>query len=211
VISAIEVTALPTFSLAGAISPSSIGTGTVLALSGAKTASVVVSTAGTYTFGQLGNGTYTVTPSKPGYLFVPPSQSVTLSGASVAGLDFTVAEAPTYTVTGTISPLAGGAGHGEPGGPRARPRPMTPASIFAGVFAGNCAVPSNPLPLPAVEARISVTDSGLTGIDFTSQLPTYAISGTIRPVAGGARATVSGGAAIVTTTDRSGAIPSPAW
>jgi len=36
----------------------------------------------------LANGSYTVTPSKPGYVYTPASRAVTVSGANVAAIDF---------------------------------------------------------------------------------------------------------------------------
>ena len=43
---------------------------------------------GNYAFHGLPNGTYTVTPRKPGYLFNPTSVKVTISGGHISGLDF---------------------------------------------------------------------------------------------------------------------------
>jgi hypothetical protein len=42
-----------------------------------------------YTISGLANGTYTVTPSKSGCTFSPASQSVSVSGANVTGINFT--------------------------------------------------------------------------------------------------------------------------
>jgi hypothetical protein len=42
-----------------------------------------------YTVSNLANGTYTVTPSKSGCTFSPASQSVSVSGANVTGINFT--------------------------------------------------------------------------------------------------------------------------
>ncbi|MGC8724815.1 MAG: carboxypeptidase regulatory-like domain-containing protein, partial [Acidobacteriota bacterium] len=53
-------------------------------------ASVTTDSSGNYSFGGLSNGTYTVTPQQSSQLviFIPSSQSVTVSGASVSGVDF---------------------------------------------------------------------------------------------------------------------------
>lgn len=45
---------------------------------------------GDYSFSGLASGTYTVTPSKAGYEFAPPSRSVPVSGANVTAQDFTM-------------------------------------------------------------------------------------------------------------------------
>ncbi len=58
----------------------------------------------TYTFGQLpAGGTYTVTPSKPGFIFAPQSETFTNLGANLTA-EFTVLvnEPPTATVTSPV-------------------------------------------------------------------------------------------------------------
>jgi len=47
-------------------------------------------TNGQYAFRGLQNGTYTVSPSKAGYLFAPPSRQVTIFYRDITGQDFTV-------------------------------------------------------------------------------------------------------------------------
>jgi hypothetical protein len=66
--------------------------------------------AGNYTFGGLANGTYAVTPSHQGYTFSPTSQSAPVNGANVTGINFTAQVAPTFSISGTIGPMAGGSG-----------------------------------------------------------------------------------------------------
>ncbi len=44
---------------------------------------------GTYSFSELANGDYTVTPSLAGYSFTPANTPVTISGSDVTGIDFT--------------------------------------------------------------------------------------------------------------------------
>jgi fibronectin type 3 domain-containing protein len=46
----------------------------------------------------LASGSYTVTPANTGYTFTPASQNVTISGASVPGVNFTVNAVATHTV-----------------------------------------------------------------------------------------------------------------
>jgi hypothetical protein len=43
---------------------------------------------GNYAFRDLPNGTYTVTPERRGYIFDPPSRTVTIAGGHVSGVDF---------------------------------------------------------------------------------------------------------------------------
>lgn len=56
--------------------------GTTVTLSGAATASAVADTSGTVHFGTLPNGSYTLTPSRPGCTFVPASATITLDGSA---------------------------------------------------------------------------------------------------------------------------------
>ena len=99
----------PLWSLSG--NASTLGSGAIIALSGPASASVIADTSGNYTFSNLSNGTYTVTPSKPGYVFTPPNATVALSGNQTA-VNFTPATLglsadpssgsgvfPTYTLT----------------------------------------------------------------------------------------------------------------
>ena len=80
--------AAATYSISGTVS-GAVASGVAMSLSGAATASATTATDGTYTFSGLVNGTYTVTPSKAGYTFSPASTSVTISGASQTGKNFT--------------------------------------------------------------------------------------------------------------------------
>ncbi len=56
--------------------------GVTMTLSGTASQTATTGASGYYAFMNLGNGSYTVTPSKTGYTFTPTSQPVTLSGAS---------------------------------------------------------------------------------------------------------------------------------
>jgi hypothetical protein len=78
-----------TWSISGTISPSGIGSGTTVTLSGASTATVTANSSGNYSFPGLANGTYTVTPTKSGDTFTPSNQSVTINGANITGINFT--------------------------------------------------------------------------------------------------------------------------
>jgi hypothetical protein len=85
--------------------------GATVTLSGAGTASVTADTSGNYTFPNLTNGSYTVTPTKSGFTFSPASLPVTVNGANVTSVNFTATGGTlTWSISGTISPTAGGAG-----------------------------------------------------------------------------------------------------
>jgi hypothetical protein len=92
------------FTITGGISGAG-GNGAIVILGGASTAATTASSAGTYTFSGLANGAYTVTPSKLGYNFSPPSQAVTING--VSGTANFSSSAATYVITGTISGRGG--------------------------------------------------------------------------------------------------------
>jgi 6-phosphogluconolactonase (cycloisomerase 2 family) len=64
--------------------------GVIMSLTGAATSSITSSPTGSYSLAGLVNGTYTVTPSKPGYSFIPPSASLTINDANVSGVNFAV-------------------------------------------------------------------------------------------------------------------------
>jgi len=100
-----------TWNISGTISPSSGGSSATVTLSGAGSAATTADASGNYTFAGLPNGSYTVTPSKSGYTFTPPSQLVTVNGASLTGISFTAqAVQTTWSISGTISPSLGGSG-----------------------------------------------------------------------------------------------------
>lgn len=54
-------------------------------------------------------GTFTLTPSKPGYAFTPPSRVVTVVSGNLGGLDFDGAFRPNTGLSGTIHAAAGAA------------------------------------------------------------------------------------------------------
>ena len=104
----------PTYTVSGSIAPAALGVGTTVALSqGAVTlATTTADASGNYRFTSVANGAYTVTPAKTGVTFAPPSQGVTVNGApvTVAAFAATSTAPPTYTVSGSITPAALGAG-----------------------------------------------------------------------------------------------------
>ncbi len=63
--------------------------GVTMGLSGDAVGTTATDGAGNYTFTGLVNGAYTVTPSMTGATFTPVNIPVTISGASVAGVNFT--------------------------------------------------------------------------------------------------------------------------
>ena len=201
-----------TYSLSGAITPAIGGGGATVTLSGARSATTTADSAGIFTFTGLANGTYTVTPSHAGYTFSPTSLSVTIRGANVTtGLDF-AATLQAYTISGTISPTAGGSGATLTLSGAVTTTTTADAAgnyTFGGLANGTYAVtPSHAgYTFSPTSQSAPVNGANVTGINFTAQAdPTFSISGTISPPAGGSGATVilSGAAAATTTTNSAG-------
>jgi hypothetical protein len=88
------------FTISGTISPSTSGAGTSVNLSGAGSSSATLDASGNYSFSGLANGTYTVTPSKIGFIFTPPSRQVAISGANTTAINFIA------SASGTTSALS---------------------------------------------------------------------------------------------------------
>ena len=78
-----------TWSITGSITPSSAGSGASVSLTGSSTRTTTADASGGYSFTGLANGMYTVTPSKSGYTFSPPSIGVVIAGAGQSGTNFT--------------------------------------------------------------------------------------------------------------------------
>jgi hypothetical protein len=62
--------------------------GVKITVGGAAAATATTNLLGNYIVSGLPNGDYTVTPSKQGHTFTPPSQNVTINNAKVAGVNF---------------------------------------------------------------------------------------------------------------------------
>ena len=109
-----EILAAPggtqTWSISGTISPASAGNGAVLMLSGTSSGAVTADSSGNYSFGNLINGAYMITPVKSGFTFSPTNQAVTLNGGNASGINFTATAVPTWSISGSVSPAASGSG-----------------------------------------------------------------------------------------------------
>jgi carboxypeptidase family protein len=92
-----------TFSISGTISPAAGGSGATVSLSGASSASTTSDGSGNYTFIGLPKGAYAVTPGKSGFAFTPTSQSATVNGANVAGVNFTAGAAHSVALSWNAS------------------------------------------------------------------------------------------------------------
>ncbi len=83
----------PTYSITGTVNLSGSGlTGVTMDLTGAATVTATTDSGGNYTFINLSNGSYTITPSFSGYAFTPSSSPQTVSNADITGVDFIAAK-----------------------------------------------------------------------------------------------------------------------
>lgn len=176
-----SVSAAPTWSASGSITPAGMGSGATIALAGAATNTVLADASGNYTFTGLANGSYTVTPSKAGVIFTPASQTFNINGANQTGINFSAQAAPTWSISGTISPAADGSGTtvmltgaanaiatGDPSGSYA----------FSGLADGNYTITPSKGGYSFTPANQAVTLHGAnsTGINFSAAAAANVIS-----------------------------------
>ena len=77
------------YTISGTVTCAGTGvSGVAVNLTGAATKSTTTDSSGNYSFSGLGNGSYTVTPSKTDYTFTPVNHSVTVTGGNVSGKNF---------------------------------------------------------------------------------------------------------------------------
>lgn len=100
-----------TYSIGGTVKMDSQGLAGVTVTAGTQAATT--NGYGLYSISGLVNGTYTVTPSKPGYLFTPASRSITISGTSTTSAFFTATR--NFTIRGHASCSIGTGQIGVPG------------------------------------------------------------------------------------------------
>ena len=169
-----QTTAAPqTFSISGAISPAVGGNGATVTLSGVASATTTANSSGNYTFTGLANGLYAVTPSHAGYAFAPGTQSVTVNGANVTGINFTATAQQTFSISGTISPLTGGAGATVTlSGAAAAMTTSNGAGAysFAGLANGSYTVTptSQGFGYTPTSQNVTVSAANITGVNFTA-------------------------------------------
>ena len=162
-----------TFSISGTISPSAGGNGTTLTLSGVSTASANADSSGNYTFTGLANGTYVVSPSHAGYTYAPATQAVTVNGANVAGVNFMATSQQTFSISGTISPITGGAGATVTlSGPAAATTTSSSSGTytFTGLVSGSYTVipTSRGFSCTPASQQVTLSAANVTAINFTA-------------------------------------------
>ena len=194
----------PRFTLSGNLGTT--GSGSIVSLTGAASASVVADAAGNYSFTNLANGSYVVSPSKAGTLFTPANRAVTISGSNLTGINFSAA-AQTWNVSGSLGAAGVGALVSLTG--------AATGSVFAdgagnftlsGLANGTYTVTPTKSGVAFTPASLSVSVNGANvgGVSFTSQNLTYSISGFLGATGNGATVTLTGSATATTTANNTG-------
>jgi beta-glucanase (GH16 family)/uncharacterized membrane protein len=162
-----------TFSITGTITPAIDGAGTTVVLGGAAAATATANASGLYTFSGLPHGDYTVTPQRAGYTFTPLAQNVSVVNADVSGVNFT-AQPPTFAISGTLVPVAGGAGASLSLNGRVARTTVADESggfVFTGVPNGTyqITVSNTGYAFTPSALLVTVADEDLTGIAFSAE------------------------------------------
>jgi hypothetical protein len=202
---------LKTYAIMGTVSdPSGMNPvpGVTLTLTGPSGGTATTDGGGHYTINGLA-GIYTVTPSKAGYTFTPPSRQVTLAdGVDNSAVDFTAAVA-TAAISGTITGATGVTVTLSGASSATTTTDASGGYTFAGLPNGPYTVtPSKAgYVFAPTSAPVTMTGSNVTQ-NFVATLLTYAISGSVKdstnaPIAG-VTVALSAPASMTTTTDASG-------
>ncbi|MGH9517134.1 MAG: galactose oxidase-like domain-containing protein [Terriglobales bacterium] len=199
-----------TSTISGTLSPASLVAGSVITLSlpGGGTATTTPDPTGNYSFANLPNGTYTAMPSKSGQVFNPASQSVTIAGSSIPGVNFAL---QTWSITGSISPASasGGTTISLSGAATATTTPDGQGIFtFSGLPNGRYTItPSNAgFTFNPVNQAVAISGGNPSTVNFVASAnPTWSISGSISPASLGSGTVLSlSGSNATTTADVNG-------
>jgi hypothetical protein len=206
-LAAVEILPSPsgTLSISGSISPAAAGAGASVFLTGTVTTTVAANASGNFTFAGLPNGSYVVTPSHAGYAFAPISTSLTLSGASATGVNFTAAQ--TFSISGTVTPATSGVVVTLSGA--SAKTTTTDGSgnySFTSLVNGSYTVTPSETGFSFIPLSQNVTVNGTntSGINFTATATSFSISGSLSTLGANATVSLSGAASKSTTADVSG-------
>jgi Bacterial Ig domain/Lysyl oxidase len=166
-----STTVAGSFSATGTITPSAAGNQAVVSLSGAGSGSATADSTGTYTFTNLANGTYTATPTKPGYVFTPSSQPFSVNGTNASIPN--IAASPTFSISGSINPSTAGSGTvmGLSGTASATTNVVSGSYSFAGLLNGSYTVtPTNTADTFTPPSQsVTVNGNNISGVNFSAQ------------------------------------------
>ncbi len=200
-----DFTATGAYAISGTVS-GAIVAGVTLSLGGAGSAVTTTGSSGEYSFSGLTAGSYTVTPSLAGYAFSPAVAAVTVTGASVAGQDFTATGA--YAISGTVAgAIAAGVTVSLGGtGSAVTATGSSGEYSFGALTAGSYTVTPSlaGYVFSPAAAAVPVTNANVLGKDFTAT-GAYAISGTVSgAIVAGVTVSLGGAGSAVTATGSSG-------
>jgi len=199
-----------TYSISGKVTAGGAPlSGVTLLLGGTSSKSATTNGAGDFTFDVVGNGSYTVTPSKAGYTFTPVNAAVTVNGADVTGQDFT---GTTYSISGRVRDAGGAALSGVTlslSGAVSKTTTTNASGDYTFTIVGNGSYTVTPsktgYTFTPVNRSVAVNGANVTGQDFTGT--TYSISGRVTAAGiplSGVSMSLSGAVSKTTTTDTNG-------
>lgn len=91
-------------SISGQVSSSGVGlSGVTMMLSGKSSARITTDASGNYSFSNLANGSYTITPSKTGFSFNPTSSAQTINDADITTVNFSATPVSTFSIFGIVT------------------------------------------------------------------------------------------------------------
>ena len=207
-VSLVEVLPLLGYTISGTLAPSSLGAGTVVALTqnGTVIATATADASGAYAFPAVANGSYVLSAAKTGCVFTPTTQNVTMNSANVIS-NFTVAATNSYSISGTITG-AGGSGALitlSGGASASTTTDSSGAYAFSNLYSGSYTVTPSHSGYTFSPASQNITLSTSSGTaNFTAQAQTWSLSGSVTPAIAGIAMALSGGSSASTTTNGSG-------
>jgi hypothetical protein len=166
--------------------------GATVTLGGTESQTVTTDSQGKFSFGGISNGPYTVTPTKTGFVFTPPSITLNVTGSSVTGVNFSSA-VQTFTISGSITGAGvNGATVTRTGGSSTKTDSLGNYQ-FTGLTGGSYTItPSqNGFVFSPLNAVVNVNGANVTGVNFTGVAPAALSSLTMNPtsVTGGTSST----------------------
>lgn len=203
-------TATPTYSISGSVAGAATDSVTVTLTGSVTSRSTTTASGGLFAFSGLPNGTYTLTPSRMGFTFSPPSAQVVINGASMSGTSFIAL--PTYSISGGVVGAVYGGVRVTLSGAATRSTTTNGAGLFQFTEISNGTYTLTPslagYTFTPPSQQVVVNGGYVNGITFTasSTAPsTRSISGAVSGAAtDGVLVTLSGATSRSTTTGGGG-------
>jgi hypothetical protein len=160
------LTATAVFTISGTVSGDTAA-GVTMTLTGAYVRTETTDASGNYTFTGVRNGDYTLTPSKDGYMFSPPSLSPTVSGADVASQDFAAIQM-LYRIEGNVEVGVAGPASVYLSGDRTSIAfaGSNGDYAFSGLPNGSYVVTPADATVQPISQSVTIANATVTGVDF---------------------------------------------